>query len=381
MRQLKQHASEVMRRGSRLCVFTVFVCRDFAWLLRWDRAGVVVSDAFNLLEQPRVLVNFLYRFARMTDEQRGFDPTVTLASEEEAQLLHSIPESGIETRWQKMAYANTRQKGWPVYTITIPEDDFISPSRLTSDPTSTKAKDRSEPSSGGTRRKLIIGKAHFTSESITGRGTKCYLAYDVTDHRVFFCKEYWRVDLPTSHAEGDVYVDLHQHGVECIPTPIAAGDARYGETSLFATRTQEFLPDDTDQPRLILYRLLLKEIAEPLERYSTSHQLVSIMFHCVLAHKQAWTKAKILHRDISVNNILIYYYYVGGKMYWKALLVDWAFCKYAHELGLAIVQQTRSGTWPFMSAVLLVFPGYFKHVVWHDLESFIHVLHWMCLRF
>ena len=39
------------------------------------------------------------------------------------------------------------------------------------------------------------------------------------------------------------------------------------------------------------------------------------------------------------------------------------------------------GTWQFMSAVLLVFPGHFQHAVWHDLESFIHVLHWMCLRF
>ncbi|EPS97053.1 hypothetical protein FOMPIDRAFT_1091788, partial [Fomitopsis schrenkii] len=375
--QLTEHAYKVMRRGSRLCVFTVFVCLENAWLLRWDRAGVVVSERFSLLEQPRVLPNFLYRFARMTDEQRGLDPTVTFASEEEAQLLHSTPKSGIETRWQKMAYANTRQKGWPVYTITIPEDNFIPPSRLTS----TTTDGRPKPSRGGTRRKLVVGKTHFSGESITGRGTKCYLAYDVTDHRVVFCKEYWRVDLPTSHAEGDVYVDLHQHGVKFIPTPIAAGDVRPGESSLFATRMQEFLPDDSGRPRLILYRLLLKEIAEPLETYRTSHQLVEVLFQCIIAHEQAWTKAKILHRDISVNNILIYRYLVGGKIHWIAFLVDWAFCKYEHELGLAIVQQTRSGTWHFMSAVLLFFPGHFKHVVWHDLESFIHVLHWMCLRF
>lgn len=43
-----------------------------------------------------------------------------------------------------------------------------------------------------------------------------------------------------------------------------------------------------------------------------------------------------------MNNILIYYYYSGGKLYWKALLVDWAFCKYKHELGLEVVQKTRS---------------------------------------
>lgn len=34
-----------------------------------------------------------------------------------------------------------------------------------------------------------------------------------------------------------------------------------------------------------------------------------------------------------------------------------------------------------MSAVLLRFPGHFRHAVWHDLESFIHSLHWMTLRF
>ena len=280
MGQLTEHAYKVMRRGSRLCVFSVFVCRDFAWLLRWDRAGVVVSEAFNLLEQPRILLNFLYRFARMTDEQRGFDPTVAFASEEEIELLRSSPKPGIETEWQKAAYANTLRKGWPVYTIAIPEADFIASSRLAprGGGMSNETADRPSPSSNKTR-KLIVGMAHFTSDSITGRGTKCYLAYDVIDRRVVFCKEYWRVDLPTSHAEGDVYVDLHQHGVKCIPTPIAAGDVRHGANASFCTRTQEFLGDD--EPKLILYRLLLKEIGEPLETYRDSRQLVTTLARCI----------------------------------------------------------------------------------------------------
>lgn len=39
------------------------------------------------------------------------------------------------------------------------------------------------------------------------------------------------------------------------------------------------------------------------------------------------------------------------------------------------------GTWQFISALLLLCPGKFPHQVWHDLESFIHVLHWCCFRF
>lgn len=34
-----------------------------------------------------------------------------------------------------------------------------------------------------------------------------------------------------------------------------------------------------------------------------------------------------------------------------------------------------------MSAVLLYFPGHFQHAVCHDLEVFIHSLHWTTLRF
>ena len=50
----------------------------------------------------------------------------------------------------------------------------------------------------------------------------------------------------------------------------------------------------------------------------------------------------MLHLDISVNNILIYRYYRDGKLLWSVLLVDWAFCKYEHELGQEVVQKTRS---------------------------------------
>ena len=54
----------------------------------------------------------------------------------------------------------------------------------------------------------------------------------------------------------------------------------------------------------------------------------------------------------------------------------------SRALGVELLILTLAqGTWQFISAVLLAFPGRFKYAVWHDLESFIHVLHWMCLRF
>ena len=48
---------------------------------------------------------------------------------------------------------------------------------------------------------------------------------------------------------------------------------------------------------------------------------------------------------------------------------------------IRLILTSAQGTWQFISAVILAFPGRFKYEVWHDLEAFIHVLHWMCFRF
>ena len=44
-------------------------------------------------------------------------------------------------------------------------------------------------------------------------------------------------------------------------------------------------------------------------------------------HEEAWTKANILHRDVSMGNILID---VDSK---EAFLNDWDHCEFASELG------------------------------------------------
>jgi len=62
-------------------------------------------------------------------------------------------------------------------------------------------------------------------------------------------------------------------------------------------------------------------------------------------------------------------------------LNDWDLCKYKEDLNSGATQRGRSGTWQFMSAVLLASPGTKAHEVADDIESFIHVIVWLSLRF
>lgn len=50
MERMANHVSKVLQKQFILFFVTVFVCRDHAWLLRWDRAGVVMSEPFNFLD-------------------------------------------------------------------------------------------------------------------------------------------------------------------------------------------------------------------------------------------------------------------------------------------------------------------------------------------
>lgn len=57
------------------------------------------------------------------------------------------------------------------------------------------------------------------------------------------------------------------------------------------------------------------------------------------AHRQAWEKAGILHRDISDGNIIIFILPDGSV---KGLLIDWDMSKTAQELNKGATNPGRS---------------------------------------
>ncbi|KAF9802197.1 hypothetical protein IEO21_09953 [Rhodonia placenta] len=60
------------------------------------------------------------------------------------------------------------------------------------------------------------------------------------------------------------------------------------------------------------------------------------------------------------------------------ILIDWDLCKYQAQLKIGSNHPAHSGTWQFSSAMLLRYPMKLRQVS-DDLESFVHVLHWMIL--
>ena len=76
--QMMKYAAELQQRQHRTFVYTACVVRNLVWLMRWDRAGVVVARAFDYIKQPEYFFRFIYRIAKASPEAQGYDTSATL---------------------------------------------------------------------------------------------------------------------------------------------------------------------------------------------------------------------------------------------------------------------------------------------------------------
>ncbi|KAH9927281.1 uncharacterized protein B0H18DRAFT_875646 [Fomitopsis serialis] len=361
---------KIFKRQQRLHLFTLLVFNGQAWVTRWDRAGTTVSALIDFKEDPSPLHKVIWRYACMDQERRGFDPTVVRATQDE---IDAMWDCGAPNEWvneHRHAALDQAASGWPVYKIKMRTEDLIDQRDLQplTDWSSPEPEDTNPPASDGAS--FIVGKPYFATDSPIGRGTKGYIAYDVSRKRLVFLKDCWRPRVEDSLREGNVLTMLRRSGVQYVPTPIAAGFAMlatWDQNTTCRWPTQEH------------YRLVVKEICEPLESHSSPRELVKCIFEALQAHKQAWELERCLHGDISPANILILRFIdMEGIERVVGILNDWEMCKLIKDDTAS--RPDRTGTWRYMSARLLQDPGK-VHEVADDLESVIHVLNWMCLRF
>ncbi|CAL1697201.1 unnamed protein product [Somion occarium] len=359
--QMAQYAAELMLRQHRQHVFFVSFFQDTMRIIRWDRNGALVSTPFNYKHNPEKLWLFFYRIRRMNDEALGFDTTVHPAEEERVKEMKAYVADYMKNEQNseklKPFVKKIFEDDWPIFCMEVPNGDGM--------------------------KHVYIGKHLAGHRSTTGRATRGYIAYDPShldpntgkaEPRLVFVKDTWRPDTDKIHPELEVYAKLHAANVPNIATVVCGGDITVGGEAQ-RTRTQEVLVKFL--PR-IHYRLVFKEVGRPLDTYSESVEMIQFVGDAIEAHRGAWFLAGVLHRDISEGNVLINDT-PEDSLKPKAFLNDWDLCKYQDEIDDEATQIYRSGTWRYMSALLLNYPTK-RQVVSDDLESFIHVVIILVLR-
>ncbi|GBE87345.1 predicted protein [Sparassis crispa] len=401
-------ASKILLAQHREFCLVVYVFKSLVRLVRWDRVGAIVSEPFNYVTGG-TLQTFIYRVGHMSDAELGYDPTVVAAMPAEIQLMENC--RGRLNDHHKQCLDEAMSPKWPIYKVAFYVKDLVDSEALRKDarsagqsvPTSNSTPhaslddgttlpiDASNPSlhSDDTSisepvRYFLIGRPRFAAHSPTGRATRGYVAYDMETERLAFLKDTWRPDSSKIHPEREVYERLYKHDVSHIATLLCGGDVGPTSDEPQRTCTQEF-----DESKSLLgrihYRVVVKEVGRPLDDHENSREMLYVIFDALTAHREAWERAEVLHRDISIGNILIDEdpdnpgYHGAVPKVIKGFLNDWDLCKYKDELDSEPTQKSRSGTWQFMSALLLQFPRK-RYEVSDDLESFMHVVNWLALK-
>jgi RIO-like serine/threonine protein kinase fused to N-terminal HTH domain len=252
-----------------------------------------------------------------------------------------------------------------------------------------------------------------------GRATRGFKAYHISEQKVVFLKDSWRIDLPDIQAEGNVYRTLRDAEVRNVPHCLASGDISPAEyhatkTHLYVAESWACRPATHFIPHRH-YRLALNIVGRVLVEYRSSYEMVTAVrdalvgeflqcrlgyttlntntiTHCCLALKEAY-EANILHRDFSPGNIII----DSDGHGW---LIDWDLSKpvslstqtprratrtVSNDILPPVMIKANSdygpqGTWQFMSS-RLISQSNPQHNFQDDLESSLYVLLWMILMY
>ncbi|KAH9992533.1 hypothetical protein BJV74DRAFT_771667, partial [Russula compacta] len=329
-------------------------------LLRWDRSGVIYSESFDWAKEPDTLFEFLWRLNFLSDVDRGYDTTVTSVGDDEAEAALSKLRTykGLE---------NVQR--FDLHKILVHDDH----------------------ATDGELKCYITPSAIWHTDSLFGRSTFGYIAYDVASSNLVYLKDFWRTDLPGIPKEGDVYRELHEAEVPNIPVLGRAGDVPlslvYADTIPVVsqrTKTQDYVKGSRHghewcpgRPRVnpyVHYRLVLETLGQPLSTFNSTRQLCEVIRDAIVAHTAAYERAHILHRDVSAANILIT---ESGS----GILIDWDLSKkVTKDEDEKPRVHSRTGTWQFISITRLRDPLTGPHEVSDDLESFFWVLLYLVVK-
>ncbi|OAA51794.1 serine/threonine-protein kinase Sgk2 [Metarhizium rileyi] len=121
----------------------------------------------------------------------------------------------------------------------------------------------------------------------------------------------------------------------------------------------------------ILSCLVISPAGRVISDFHTIQELLETLRDAIRAHQSLYIKGRILHRDISSNNIIITKPETSGGF--KGMLIDLDLAKERDSKPFGARNQT--GTMQFMAIQVLRGAD---HTYRHDLESFFHVLLWLC---
>ncbi|TEB22085.1 hypothetical protein FA13DRAFT_1523568 [Coprinellus micaceus] len=323
LEEMKPYAKKIFAdQPNRLYVRSLLLTEKHARLLHFDRAGAQITPSIDIQQHPSTFVRLIAGVASMDERLLGLDDSIQWT------IIEGRKTAGVLTT----TGANGKAKAYPIL-------------------------------------------AHIPNplESIRGRGTTCWRVRDPDTLEELVVKDSWR---PQDRPAEQEFLKLAT-GVPGVAQMVSFQNGR-GETKHYRCPTTA-----GQYHNRVAMRVTMKSYGRSVEFFSSVVELLEAIRDAIAGHQRLVSSEgiKVLHRDISHNNILLGP--AGAREGNRGILIDFDMSFRATDEKPRVDADANVGTRTFQSLSVV---GSFSprdiptpHDYLDDLESFFLVLVYILL--
>ncbi|KAL2415158.1 hypothetical protein ABEF91_003133 [Exophiala dermatitidis] len=372
---LGRYAREVLAaQDTRRFVLGFTLCGSLMRVWVFDRLGGIASDQFDINEDGLRFVSTILGFLWMNDEQLGFDPTiVTSGGERYIEIQRNgLRERLIIDRVMKRApcIASRATTCWKAHC----DGDAQTPLVIKDSWQYTERDEEGKLLQEATDRGVINVARYYHHETVQVKGTDDDVRSNVRrDLDVTTAEDYRAGCLDMSRRTRAVGTPRQSRSTGGLKRPSSQTGAFLPPSKRLCSVSPEKVTG-SPVPNRVHRRVVLRDFGQPIYKASSRAALLRGLEGCVEGH-ESLHKVGLLHRDISINNLMINE--DGDNPSWPSFLIDLDLAIKEHRNG-ASGAKGKAGTRAFMAIGALRGE---QHSFMHDLESFFWVLFWICVHY
>ncbi len=352
------------------------LCGSLMRIWEFDRLGGIASEQFDINKDGLLFVSTVLGFLWMSEEELGFDPTIITAKGEQ---FIEIERNGLKERIiidgemkRARCIAGRATTCWKAHregdprTPLVIKDSWQYPEREEEGGLLREATDKG-----------VVNVARYyhhetvqvggMDDDIRGNVRK---GLDVT--RATNYRPGWSVFSPSASAAG-----TPRKGRSSSAAGTKRSSSQAGAPLPPSKRACSVSPTKAGSDALSNRehrRVILRDYGEPIYKASSRTSLLAALEGCIEGHESLYT-AGLLHRDISINNLMVNEDDDNPSL--PSFLIDLDLAVRVQREGTSGAKG-KTGTRAFMAIGALLGE---QHSFMHDLESFFWVLFWICIHY
>ncbi|KAI9147408.1 serine/threonine-protein kinase Sgk2 [Paramyrothecium foliicola] len=375
--QLTRYVRSVFAdQPTRRFVHAFSVCASKMELWVFDRSGAYSSGTFDIHDEPDKFARALVGYTTMDDDVMGLD---TFVERQDGHRYVTLDDaSGKETRL-RLDKAMVRQRAIVCRGTTCYEtqNSHVAKFSWASDKRKLEVEQLKLAEAMGVEGVArVVAHRRITTIAEMREGLRFSTAHRFRGEDVYFD------DLPTNtntsskrkssseHTSDDASASKRRRSTS---QKSKLATVLNDQLSIGNTRPSLYTPGEDLWENRIYSCLVVSPAGRVISEFRTIKELLEAERDAIKAHRSLYVEGKILHRDISSNNIIITNPKTANGF--KGMLIDLDLAKIRDSGPSGARHQT--GTMQFMAVEVL---RKTDHTYRHDLESFFYVLLWMCAR-